>query len=279
MIDILLSTYNSEKYLMEQIQSYINQTYSDWRLIVRDDGSTDETLKILNKLAETYKDKIILYRGNNIGTIKSFEWLLEKSDAEYIMLSDHDDVWMENKIEVTLLKMKELETKHANKPLLVFTDLRVVNENLELVNESFWKYARLDVKSSSDLNYLGVCNCINACTIMINKKAKEICLPFSDKAKMHDAWIALKVCKYGEIGYVDKPTILYRQHSKNLFGANKEEIKTTTSYIISRVKSLSEVIKGNRIQFELLKELDYGNIFKYGFYKISYFFKVRKNKV
>ena len=59
MIDILLSTYNSEKYLMEQIQSYINQTYSDWRLIVRDDGSTDETLKILNKLAETYQDKII----------------------------------------------------------------------------------------------------------------------------------------------------------------------------------------------------------------------------
>ena len=232
MIDILLSTYNSEKYLMEQIQSYINQTYSDWRLIVRDDGSTDETLKILNKLAETYQDKIIFYRGNNIGTIKSFEWLLAKSEAEYIMLSDHDDVWMENKIEVTLLKMKELETKHANKPLLVFTDLRVVNENLELVNESFWKYARLDVKSSSDLNYLGVCNCINACTIMINKKAKEICLPFSDKAKMHDAWIALKVCKYGEIGYVDKPTILYRQHSKNLFGANKEEIKTTTSYII-----------------------------------------------
>ncbi|MEI8084597.1 MAG: glycosyltransferase family 2 protein [Paludibacter sp.] len=275
MIDILLSTYNSEKYLMQQVQSYFNQTYSNWRLIIRDDGSTDDTLKVSNKLAETYPEKIIIYSGENIGTIKSFEWLLEKSDADYIMLSDHDDVWMDNKIEDTLLKMSDMEIKFPEKPLLVFTDLKVVDEDLDLVNDSFWKYSRLDVKLASDFNYLGVCNCINACTIMINKNAKEICLPFSDNAKMHDAWIALKICKYGEIGYVEKATILYRQHSKNLFGANKEEIKTTTSYLTSRVKSLTQVINGNRKQFELLKELDYGNVFKYLVYKSLYFFKVR----
>ena len=143
-------------------------------MIIRDDGSTDGTLKILAELSETYKEKIIFYSGNNIGTIKSFEWLLSKSNADYIMLSDHDDVWMDNKIEDTLLKMSDMEVKCPEKPLLVFTDLKVVDEDLDLVNESFWKYSRLDVKLASDFNYLGVCNCINACTIMINKNAKEI---------------------------------------------------------------------------------------------------------
>ena len=275
MIDILLSTYNSEKYLIQQIQSFLNQTYTNWRLVVRDDGSTDQTIGILAELAETYKNKIIFHRGKNIGTIKSFEWLLTQSDAEYTMFSDHDDVWLDTKIEDTLLKMKELEAGYGEMPLLVFTDLKVVNEDLELVSESFWKYARLDVKLLSDFNYLGVCNCVNACTIMINKNAREICLPFSDKAKMHDAWIALKVCKTGVIAYVDKPTILYRQHSNNVFGAGKEEIVTTSNYLITRLKSLPIVIDGNIKQFELLKEIGYGNLLKYIFYKISYLIKAR----
>jgi len=274
-IDILLSTYNGEKYLMQQIQSFFDQTYTNWRLIIRDDGSTDQTLVILNKLAENYKDKIILHRGKNIGTIKSYEWLLTQSDAEYTMFSDHDDIWMDTKIEVTFLKMNELESKFTEIPLLVFTNLRVVNENLELVNESFWKYSKLDVKLCSDFNYLGVCNCVNACTIMINSKARSLCLPFSDKTKMHDSWIALKVCKNGVIDYVDKPTILYRQHSENVFGAAKEKINTISSYLMSRVKSLNMVINGNRLQFELLRELNYGNIFKYLYYKISYLVKAR----
>ncbi len=260
---------------MQQIQSFFNQTYSDWRLIIRDDGSTDQTVEILEELANKYKDKIIFHKANNIGTIKSFEWLLTASDAEYIMFSDHDDVWLETKIEDTLLKMKELEVLSSEKPLLVFTNLRVVNENLELVNDSFWKYARLNVNILSNFNYLGISNCVNACTIMINRKAKKLCLPFSDKTKMHDSWIALNVCKYGVIDYIDKPTILYRQHSENVFGASKEEIKTTLGYLISKIKSFKKVVDGNKKQFELLNELDYGTIYKFMFYKFSYFIQAR----
>lgn len=275
MIDILLSTYNSEKYLLQQIESFFYQTYSNWRLIIRDDGSTDGTLQILNKLAQTYHDKIIVHSGSNIGVIKSFECLLGLSDAEYIMFSDHDDVWLENKIEETLLKMRKMEINHSEKPLLVFTNLKVVDENLQLIHESFWKYARLNINILTDFNYLAVCNCVTGCTIMINRKAKDICLPFSEKTKMHDSWIALIVCKYGIIDYVDDTTILYRQHSENVFGASKEEIKSTTTYVISRLKSFVEVVNGNRIQFELLKELNYGSIVKFIFYKISYYVKAR----
>lgn len=278
MIDILLSTYNSEKYLMQQIQSLLNQTYTNWRLIIRDDGSTDGTLKLLIELEKIYTfNKISIHYGHNIGVIKSFEWLLTKSDAKYIMFSDHDDVWLNHKIENTLLKMTSMEASYPEKSLLVFSNLRVVDEDLKIIDDSFWNYARLDVKLLTQFNYLGVCNCVNACTIMINKYAKDICLPFSDKTKMHDSWIALKVCKYGVIDYIEEPTILYRQHSSNVFGANKEEIKTTKSYLISRVKSISKVIEGNRIQFKLLKELDYGNFFKYIFWKTNYFIKARNN--
>ena len=273
MIDILLSTYNSEKYLMQQIESFFNQTYTNWRLIIRDDGSTDGTLKLLIELDKTYHDKITIYYGDNIGVIKSFEWLLAKSEAEYIIFSDHDDVWLLNKIEDTMQKMRDMEVNYPEKPLLVFTDLKVVNEDLKLINESFWGYSRFDVKLSTKFNYLGVCNCITGCTVMINKNAKEICLPFSEKARMHDSWIALKVSKYGVIGYLDKPTILYRQHDKNQLGA-KEGYKKA-GYLISRVKSLSKVINGNKIQFDLLKEFNYGNIFKYIFYKVNYYFKAR----
>lgn len=275
MIDILLSTYNSENYLMQQIESFHNQTYTDWRLIIRDDGSTDGTLEMLNNLESDYKDKIIVHRGENIGTIKSFEWLLAHSDAEYTMFSDHDDVWMNNKIEDTLLKMTELESNFPEKPLLVFTNLRVVDANLNLVAESFWKYSRLDVRLCSGFNYLGVCNCVNACTMLINAAARKICLPFSDRAKMHDSWIALSVCKYGMIAYVDKPTIHYRQHQENVFGAGKEEIRTSKSYLLARLKSIQEVIEGNKLQFELLKELNYGGALKYLYFKISYLIRAR----
>ena len=258
---------------MQQIQSLLNQTYSNCRLIIRDDGSTDTTLSVLNELAKAYPDKIIVYNENNIGIIKSFEWLIAKSDAEYIMFCDHDDVWLKTKIEDTILKMIDLESKQAEKPLLVFSDLKVVDENLNLIHDSFWNYSRFDVKLLIKFNYLGVCNCITGCTVMINKKAKEICLPFSDKARMHDSWIALNVSKFGEIDYVDKPTMLYRQHDKNQLGA--KESFTKISYLTSRIKSLSEVIKGNKIQFKLLKELDYGNIFKYVYYKLNYYLKAR----
>jgi len=274
MIDILLSTFNSENYLEQQINSLLYQTYSNWRLIVRDDGSTDDTLKLLSDFVFQYPDKIILLPNNqNLGVIKSFETLLAESSGEYIMFCDHDDVWLNEKIEVTLQKINDLEIQFPQKPVLVFTDLTVVDQNLKVIHESFWRFSKLNPLYLSGFNYLGVCNGITGCTVMINKKAKEVSLPFSEKARMHDWWIALKVAQSGYIGYVSKPTILYRQHNSNQIGAS--EVKGSLNYINSKLLSFKKVIRDNLVQLRLLDDLNYGSITKYFYYKLSYFFKAR----
>lgn len=275
MIDILLSTYQSEKYLEILIESLLNQEYTDWNLLIRDDGSTDNTIKILNVYQKNYPTKIYVLPNTkeNVGVIKSFEHLLKYSNAEYLMFCDHDDIWLPKKIEISIQKMIETEKANPNLPILVHTDLTVVNSDTEVINPSFWKFSKLNPTLLSRFNYLGVCNGITGCTVILNSKAKEICLPFSKHALMHDSWVALCISKYGKIAYVDKSTILYRQHELNKIGA--KEIKSVFEYFRARLRNLKQVINENNKQFELLKELQYGTKFKYYYFKILYFIKAR----
>ncbi|MFZ4799638.1 MAG: glycosyltransferase family 2 protein, partial [Bacteroidia bacterium] len=239
-IDILLSTYNSEKHLESQINSLFNQTYTLWNLLIRDDGSTDGTLEYLKNLQIKYPEKIKLFVENkNVGVIKSFEYLLTYSNASYIMFCDHDDVWLPNKIEITFSKMQELENEFPNLPILVHTDLTVVNNNFQKIHDSFWKFSKLNPQLLSNFNYLGVCNGITGCTMLINRKAIDISLPISPNATMHDSWIGLCVSKLGKTGYVNNSTILYRQHASNQIGAT--EIKGTFNYVNSRIQNFKSV--------------------------------------
>ena len=133
MIDILLSTYNGKRFLEKQLDSILAQTYTEWRLLIRDDTSSDSTRAILEKYQQLNPQKIILFPNNinkNIGVIKSFENLLECSNKEYIMFCDQDDIWLPNKIEVTLNTMKDLEAKHSTQtPIAVHSDLTLIDEN------------------------------------------------------------------------------------------------------------------------------------------------------
>ena len=122
-IEILMATYNGEKYISEQINSIINQTYKNWKLLIRDDGSKDETLEILKEYEK--KDKrinILRDTKGNLGFVKNFEELLKNSSEEFIMFSDQDDYWLENKIELyinELIKLSEIERKN---PLLLHSN-------------------------------------------------------------------------------------------------------------------------------------------------------------
>lgn len=132
MIAILMSTYNGEKYIREQINSFLNQTNQDWKLFVRDDGSKDSTLSILGEFSDKYPDKIFLDESapRNMGAGESFMYMLNLTDAQYYMFSDQDDVWMDDKIERTLAKVQQLEADFGlDKAIGVFTDLTVVDEN------------------------------------------------------------------------------------------------------------------------------------------------------
>lgn len=275
MIDILISTYNGEKYLNQLLDSLLNQSYSNFKILLRDDGSNDNTLNLINYYANLHpKLQLNLdFESTNIGVVKSFEKLLRHSTSDYIMFCDQDDVWLPDKIERTLNIMQKYEEEYADDPILIHTDLTVVDRNLNIIHESFWKYSRINPELLSNLSYLGVCNAVTGCTCMINKKAKEICLPFSEHALMHDSWLALIISKKGQIAFINEPTILYRQHDKNKIGA--QSTQSTSGYLLKKTSQLSQVINENRFQYKLLKSIGYGSFIKYLKYKILYFIQQR----
>jgi glycosyltransferase involved in cell wall biosynthesis len=223
MIDILLATYNGRKYLREQIDSILAQSCQDWQLLIRDDGSDDDTLSIIKDYAIKYPVKIKLIEDNSgrLGVKLNFKRLLEHSTAEYLMFCDQDDVWLPQKIEATLNLMEATEEEYPNKPILVHTDLRVVDSQLKTIAKSMWRYQRTSPETGNNLNKVTLQNVATGCTIMINRKAKTISLPIPEEAVMHDWWIVINVAKHGKIVYVPDQLVLYRQHPNNAVGAKK----------------------------------------------------------
>jgi glycosyltransferase involved in cell wall biosynthesis len=275
-VDILLATYNSKNYLEELLESLLCQTYESWRLLVRDDKSNDNTLDILNDYKQKHPHKItIIESDKNVGVVQSFEKLLEVSNAPYIMFCDHDDVWFDTKIEKTLKKMLESETKNDGIPILVHSDLMIVDENLQTKHESFRKFSRLNNKKILNFNYLAIASAVTGCTIMINRNAKNYCLPFHPNCQMHDWWLALAISKHGKIEYIDEPLLLYRQHAHNQLGANT--INDLSSFIRNKITNIRKMILLNKQQFQLLKTFDFGGFHKYLFYKLKYFIITRLN--
>ena len=234
-IEILMATYNGERYLEEQINSLLNQTYVNWKLKIRDDNSTDKTLSIIKNYQKKYPDKIFLMKdmNGNLGAKNSFLELLKNSKADYVMFCDQDDVWLDNKIEKTLKKTLEIE----DGPTLVHTDLKVVDEKLNLISESFWKFQKIDPKRKEH-NYLIVQNNITGCTMMLNKDLIELSKKNFPNGIMHDWIIAIIASLSGKIGFISEQTILYRQHKKNEVGA-----KGYFKSILKKVKNISQVKK------------------------------------
>jgi glycosyltransferase involved in cell wall biosynthesis len=267
-IDILLSTFNSEKYLPDLISSIFNQTYKKWRIIVRDDGSIDGTLQLLIDLVSKYPNKIIFIENGerNVGPKRSFEALLGYTNSEYIMFCDHDDIWLPFKIEITLKRMKDAESFFPDVPILVCTDLTIVDSNLDELSNSFWKFSRINPANVRNIYSLSINNPVVGCTVMINRLTKIVSLPIPKKAIMHDWWIALKVASAGIIEYIPQSTILYRQHTFNTIGATKINL----NYFIDRLKNIKKAIQQNIDAYQMLKQSNNSvNIFKFVLIKIK----------
>jgi len=237
MIDVLLATYNGEKFLKEQIDSILKQSFKDRQMLIRDDGSTDSTVEIIKSYVNKYPDKIKLIEDNlgNLGVGRNFGTLLEHSQSQYSMFCDQDDVWLPEKIELTLNKMKEAENLHPDLPILVFTDLTIVDENLNVIAKSLWSYHKINPQKASLLKNLAYRSAVTGCTIMINKRAREISLPIPEVSRVHDWWVALNTAKYGKIVYLSQPTVLYRQHPKNVVGTLKKSM--TPSVFVQKLKN------------------------------------------
>lgn len=239
MIDILLATYNGERFLEEQLESLISQEFSDWRILARDDGSSDATLAILKRYRERLGGKLLLVEndGVRLGAAGSFSELMRHSGAPYLMFCDQDDVWLPGKVVKTLGKMREMEARHgAEAPLLVHTDFRVVDESLQSLAPSGWGYQKSD-PDRSDLNRLLVQNVATGCTVMVNGTLRDLALPIPSGTLMHDWWLALIAAAFGAIGYLAEPQLLYRQHGVNAVGAKG----WSSVSFLKQLRSLGEV--------------------------------------
>lgn len=253
-VDILLSTYNSEAFLEELVESMYLQSNPNWRFIIRDDCSSDGTPAILDRHRKNDSEKflIIKNKGIRLGSKRSFEKLLEHSTSDYAMFCDHDDYWLAHKIEDSLIKIKEVENRMPNKAALVFTDLIITDQNLKPIHKSFWQYSKIDPANSQNIYKLIINNPVVGCTVMINKAAKSLALPMPDQAIMHDWWIALKVSEVGVIDYINKPCILYRQHRANEIGAERVNL----IYLFNRFFNISKTIHQNIAAYKMLKALN-----------------------
>ena len=214
-VNILMSTYNGQQFLAEQIRSIQEQSYTDWTLFIRDDGSSDNTKEILKDF-EHQDSRIHLIdsdKSDNLGVIKSFHKLVNHDRADYYFFSDQDDVWLPNKLELSL---KEAQNYLADLPLMVYMDLKVVNQDLEIMTESMVKSQ--SHHANTELVQELTENTVTGGVAMINHALAEMWQE-TDDILMHDWYLALLASAFGNLVFIDQPGELYRQHSDNVLGA------------------------------------------------------------
>lgn len=223
-VDVLMATYNGARFLDQQIRSIVGQGHRNFRLLVRDDGSSDSTPSLLAGYRRRRPEQIVLveHPRERLGPAGSFSALLERSEADYVMFCDQDDVWLPERMEKTLRRMKQIERRDGpRQPVLVHTDLVVADESLRTLSDSFWKYQRLDPLGGGTLNRLLVQNVVTGCACMLNRALVRKAVPIPPAARMHDWWVALVAAALGRVEPLREPTVIYRQHASNTLGAKR----------------------------------------------------------
>lgn len=216
-VAILMSTFNGEKYLSEQIDSIINQSYTNWILYIRDDGSTDKTRKIIEKYV--IKDPRIRFVEStmNLGPAVSFLYLMDCINADYYFFCDQDDYWLKDKLQVMI---SNFEICDNSIPQVLYCNLKCVNE--KLIPEKY-NFDNLIGKISGISRFIG--NDMPGCVMAFNRATRDLEKRFHANRKyiaMHDWWVALIAQTFGQVHFIDQRLVYYRQHGNNVLGAGKK---------------------------------------------------------
>jgi glycosyltransferase involved in cell wall biosynthesis len=221
-IEVLVAHYNGSAFIREQLESIQLNTLPfgcELYITVFDDQSRLEEFEKLLVTCSRWENVKVVRNEENLGVIRTFEKALADATAPYVMLCDQDDVWLPEKISLTLSEMRKIEN---GGPALVFTELRTVDRNLKTITD------RMIANEGSDplqnKHALLFQNKVTGCTVMVNRALIQLALPFPAPVPMHDHWLAICAAFGGTIAFVDQPTILYRQHQANLVGQPKRTI-------------------------------------------------------
>jgi rhamnosyltransferase len=223
-IVILLGTYNGARFVEEQIKSIQRQTVNNWNLLVRDDASDDGTVELIAGLAKD--DERIQWVKNGqgrLGIVGNFGELMRiahSEGADYMFLADQDDVWTSTKLAEQLTYLRKMEECYGdNTPILVYSDLEIVDEQLRRIHPSFMSYQGLTHESRDPLRVLLTQNFVTGCATAINRPLLNLAVPLPPNVIMHDWWLALCGAACGQLAYLPQALLRYRQHGANQLGA------------------------------------------------------------
>jgi len=251
-VAILLSTYNGEKYLTPLLESLMAQSYQNFIIVVRDDGSSDGTIELLKNFSSSQSGKIHLVDSSaeNLGASASFanlmSYVLENKNTlglakATMAFADQDDIWHSNKLEKCLVALEQHQQQHGEIPVLIHSDLRVVADDGELVNQSFASFQGLQPNRNS-FPELVLSNLVTGCTALINEPLARLALPINQQSIMHDWWLCLVASAFGEVYYLQESLIDYRQHEKNTIGA-KEFKEANWSWLRRKLWVLRKLLR------------------------------------
>lgn len=228
---ILLATHNGEEYLLQQLESISAQSISEWDLYIRDDSSTDQSLEILNKWISSEKNNNIFIEkssgSHTEGALMNFSKLAEwaiKSDARFYCFCDQDDYWHPDKLKIMREQLRSLEIVYGNNtPILLHSDLRVVDEHMNMISPSFMHFQGLPDPKQHSYQRMLIQNNVTGCASMFNRSLLKFATPLPSTIPVHDWWFALCAESTGYVKFLDQQLVDYRQHGKNLFGARAIE--------------------------------------------------------
>lgn len=217
-VEILLATYNGERFLRQQIESIIQQTYPHWRLVIRDDASTDGTVALCESFQKRDARITLLRDGlGNLGLVRNFGRLLSLSTAPYLMYCDQDDVWLPEKVEVQLEVLRELEEElGTGAPLALYTDAWVVDANLQPIADSLLAYINRPASDPVDARDLCLQGNCYGCTMMLNRALADLVGDFPPGTISHDWWTGLTAATFGRLGFIETRLVRHRRHTSNV---------------------------------------------------------------
>ena len=263
---ILMATFNGGSYLREQLDSLFTQSSKDWTLFVHDDGSNDDTRQILDEYAGKHPNMRVLDYESQHGACANFLSLLERVEAERYFFCDQDDVWDTDKVRYSLNELKRLEKAAPGAPVVVHSDLLVTDEQLQVIDTSFFRYTGLHPERLSTFE-TSVLPFVTGCTMLFNRGARDAVLRHKGRPTMHDVWTVLCTLREGgQVALIPKPLVSYRQHVSNTLGAR--DIRQVG--IAYRLRHLRVILHDNARHYAMLRDLGYGSTLKFIVQRIKY---------